>query len=200
MYSLSNAIRTVSLSSCVTCPALTHSLSIHTKSYNHNHWWHERPNSSRAENLTKQHIPELEFGMPFSSIMSNFSCCFVWGSSLLGWLSLTPTQSWGSSSVTKTSSSKMTNGSGRLTAMCWESLERMKVKWMLSDVCLIQVWQSRGNEINALTFRCMNFCRGSYHRSRTSPEGTAAQRNVLSVYGLRARGRNTKIEMKKKSF
>lgn len=41
--------------------------------------------------------------------------------------------------------------------------------------------------VKIITFRCMNFCSGSYHSSRTSPEGTAAHKNVLSVYGLRAK-------------
>lgn len=36
------------------------------------------------------------------------------------------------------------------------------------------------------TFRCMNLCRGSYQSSRTTPDGTAAQRKVLSVYGFLA--------------
>lgn len=95
----------------------------------------------------------------------------------------------------------MIRGSGRLTAMCYEILKRMKVKLMfrknLSNTSQDQ--QRRGSKTNALTFRCMNFCRGSYHRSRTSPEGTAAQRNVLSVYGLRACVKKIKIN-KKKSF
>lgn len=46
--------------------------------------------------------------------------------------------------------------------------------------------------VKIITFRCMNFCSGSYHNSRTSPEGTAAHKNVLSVYGLRANGEKSR--------
>lgn len=35
----------------------------------------------------------------------------------------------------------------------------------------------------------MNFCRGSYHNNNTRPDGTAPQRNVLSVYGFLAEGK-----------
>lgn len=40
--------------------------------------------------------------------------------------------------------------------------------------------------ISVQTFRCMNFWRGSYHKSKTRPDGTAPHRNVLSVYGFLA--------------
>ncbi len=35
--------------------------------------------------------------------------------------------------------------------------------------------------LSFLTLSCMNFCRGSYHNRRTKPVGTAAQRKTLSV-------------------
>lgn len=41
-------------------------------------------------------------------------------------------------------------------------------------------------DISVQTFRCMNFWRGSYHKSKTRPDGTAPHRNVLSVYGFLA--------------
>lgn len=69
----------------------------------------------------------------------------------------------------------------------------MLSKCVLSNATKIR---KRGDKINALTFRFINFCRGSYHKSRTSPDGTATQRNVLSVYGLRACETNAKIDKK----
>lgn len=44
------------------------------------------------------------------------------------------------------------------------------------------------------TLRCMNFWRGSYHNSTTSPDGTAPHRNVLSVYGFLAERRKKDAE------
>lgn len=71
------------------------------------------------------HLPGWGFGVPFRWMMSNFSCL-----SFCCWrLSWTPTQSWGSSSVINTSSSKMGNGSGRGTAMCFNEKTIRKEKW-----------------------------------------------------------------------
>lgn len=44
------------------------------------------------------------------------------------------------------------------------------------------------------TFRCINFCSGSYHSSSTRPDGTAPHRKVLSVYGFLA-GRERREEV-----
>ncbi len=50
---------------------------------------------------------------------------------------------------------------------------------------IYHMWYSKLYRVT-VTLRCMNFCSGSYHNSSTRPEGTAAHKNVLSVYGLRA--------------
>lgn len=47
----------------------------------------------------------------------------------------------------------------------------------------------------AQTFRCINFCSGSYHSSSTRPDGTAPHRKVLSVYGFLA-GRERREEVR----
>lgn len=52
---------------------------------------------------------------------------------------------------------------------------------------MIIACKRRPRQLLKPTFRCMNFCRGSYHNSRTRPDGTAAHRNVLSVYGFLAK-------------
>lgn len=67
-------------------------------------------------------LPGTGTGAPFSSIISNLSCWPVGGLSLLQ--SLTPTHSWGNSSVANTSSSNIGRESGSLMASCCETVTK----------------------------------------------------------------------------
>lgn len=61
-------------------------------------------------------LPGTDTSVPFSSTISNLSCWLLGGFPLLQ--CLTPTHSWGNSSVTNTSSSNIGRDSGSFTAIC----------------------------------------------------------------------------------
>lgn len=70
-------------------------------------------------------LPGTDVGGAFSSIISNLSCLLFGVSPLLH--SLTPTHSWGNSSVASTRSSKIGRESGSRTDMCWKRRRRTKI-------------------------------------------------------------------------
>lgn len=88
----------------------------------------------------QSNLPGAEIGGLLSSTISNLSCWLIEHFPLLQ--SLTPTHSWGNSSVTNTSSSNIGRGSGSLIAMCcksnrWQDREKMS-GYMVERLWLIQ--------------------------------------------------------------
>lgn len=119
----SNAMRTVSLSSWVTCAALSAPLSADTQNDEDEDlvWALSWALQRRSAETQQSVLPGDEIGVLFSSIISKLSCWLTGRFPLLQ--SRTPTHSWGNSSVTNTSSSKMGRESGSLMAMCCEQTD-----------------------------------------------------------------------------